>query len=412
MAQDDLHRPLGQPPEDADRAKTRISARAIVLGLFGLTVVSGGAYLWATDDGNGGRAIAIAKIERPADKPQVPTAAVPGGTDRTPTGTIAGINGGAKPPRSSVTDIERGSGVRVVRRGGGRAPGALIISIPDTPQVSLVPAPDRRLVQRSRYGILPKTGKGGAKPLEVYARPLIVSGKVRPGAPRVAILVGGMGLSYPATGLAIQVLPPAVSLAFAPYGKGLEKQVANARAEGHEVFLQVPMEPFNLIGPGPGPKLLKVQYDRKQMRERLYWHMGRFTGYVGIANFLGGKFTADANALAPVMENIRARGLLYFDDGTSPRSLSRSIAAKINAPFVGSDILIDEKRTASGVDAALLKLEAMAVRRGFAVGFANGLPMVVRRIGRFARSLEKRGVALVPVSAMLGKYRSAQANNR
>jgi len=48
--------------------------------------------------------------------------------------------------------------------------------------------------------------------------------------------------------------------------------------------------------------------------------MSRFSGYAGVANFLGGKFTADERALTPVLREIAARGLFYVDDGTSARA--------------------------------------------------------------------------------------------
>ncbi len=85
----------------------------------------------------------------------------------------------------------------------------------------LTPAPDKALVEKGPHGPLPRIGSDGRKPLDVYARPVATSSKLPPNAPRVAIMVGGMGLSQNATRHALDKLPPAVTLAFAPYGNGL-----------------------------------------------------------------------------------------------------------------------------------------------------------------------------------------------
>ena len=77
------------------------------------------------------------------------------------------------------------------------------------------------------------------------SRPLAVITSDRP---KIAILLGGMGLNQQLTQKAIKELPGDVTLGFAPYGENLQAQVNRARAEGHEVMLQLPMEPVGYPG--------------------------------------------------------------------------------------------------------------------------------------------------------------------
>ena len=74
----------------------------------------------------------------------------------------------ARDPRSQSTarQLETESGVTVVRPGAD-APGAIVITIPDSGEVKLAPAPDNRLVERSRFGLLPKVGSDGTTPMQV-----------------------------------------------------------------------------------------------------------------------------------------------------------------------------------------------------------------------------------------------------
>ena len=44
--------------------------------------------------------------------------------------------------------------------------------------------------------------------------------------------------------------------------------------------------------------------------KRLQWLMSRFTGYVGITNLMGAKFEPTQASFVPVLEEVKARGLL------------------------------------------------------------------------------------------------------
>ena len=346
----------------------------------------------------GAEPYAMARIERPATSPKLhqdkPEQDTSRGASADVTGSIAN--------RATGVEIEAGNGVRVTREGGGQAPGALIIQVPQRFDVQLTPAPDRRLVDKGRFGPLPKIGADGSRPMDVYARPVLSRADITAGAPRLALLVGGMGINAGATRAAVALLPPAVTLGFAPYGGDLESQAEQARDAGHEIVLQSPMESF-AAGDDPGPFMLKTSDDRAQTLNNLHWQMSRFPGYVGIANFLGARFTASEAAFAPVLKEIATRGLFYFDDGSSPRSLAGSLAPAARTPVVVADIVLDARTRPDDIDAALTRLEGLARSRGMAIGVASGLPATVERIARFTRGLENRGVMLVPVSALAAR---------
>ena len=175
----------------------------------------------------------------------------------------------------------------------------------------------------------------------------------KPNAPRIAIVVGGLGIGAGATNDALGKLPAAVTLALAPYGNNLAALAARARADGHEVLLQVPMEPFDYPDNDPGPQTLLTSLDAGQNIDRLQWLMSRFQGYVGIVNAMGARFTASDAALAPVLREAGKRGLLYLDDGSSQRSLAGQIAGAHNLAFAKADLTIDAVPSGADVDRAL-----------------------------------------------------------
>jgi polysaccharide deacetylase 2 family uncharacterized protein YibQ len=163
------------------------------------------------------------------------------------------------------------------------------------------------------------------------------------------------------------------------------------------------MESFAYPADNPGPHTLLAAASPSENLDSLHWLMSRFTGYVGVVNYLGGKFTADAHVLSPVLAEIAARGLVYLDDGSSPRSLARETASTLDLPLGTADVVIDANPAPEAIEAALIRLEALARSRGGAIGVAAALPASVERIARWSAGLEARGVALVPVSAMMAR---------
>lgn len=384
----ELDQPLGQ----AKRARAQKPyGRWLWRGLSGgLAILFAGLTLYAAlkRDPNGGEPIATAMIrERPA---------APETAKAMPQPTAPEERRGA----ASASQLETESGVTVVRP-GSEAPGAIVITVPDDGTIRLAPAPDKRLVERARHGLLPKIGPDGATPAQVYARPLGPVPGTKP-AGRLAILVGGLGISQSSTSEAIARLPGPVSLAFAPYGAELEKTVQRARSEGHEVFLQVPMEPFDYPDNDPGPHTLLTGPKGSDNLDRLQWVLGRFTGYVGIVNFLGGRLTADDGALTPLLREVAGRGLMVIDDGSSPRSLLASAAAKAQIPALKADLALDAVPRAEAIDRELQRLETLARSQGAAVATASALPVTIERISRWARTLEGKNLVIVPVSAARG----------
>jgi polysaccharide deacetylase 2 family uncharacterized protein YibQ len=393
---DELNEPLGQ-----NRQKPRNGARAefgrVALGLLVLGSIAGlYAFLAAPRDPYGGEPHAVARIEpakpaQPAPPPPPPTAAA---TDDQPQRA-----GAARDQNANETELM--AGVKVTHAGGRGARGPLIIKVEPPGGIGLPPAPDKRLVEQGRYGPLPKIGADGAKPMDVYARPIASSPKLVADAPRLALVVGGLGLNPAVTTRAIEQLPEEVTLAFAPYGQNVEQLAARARARGHETLLQAPMEPFDEAQNNPGPHTLLTGAPSGARLDDLRWLLSRFVGYAGVMNFLGARFTADEKALNSALAEIAARGLFYLDDRTSPQSLAATTASRLSLPFARVDVVIDAKESPAAIDAALLELETRARQKGVAIGFVSAFPDAVARVARFARDLEKRGVALAPVTATL-----------
>ena len=266
---------------------------------------------------------------------------------------------------------------------------------------SLEPVPVAELVEDSQYGPLPKVASDGRRPLDVYARPSRYAAKGGAGDPaRIAILVTGLGLADSPPANVLKGLPPSISVAYGAYGRSLQDGVTVARADGHEVLLQIPLEPNNYPTENPGPHTLLTTLPPDENMKRLEWLMSRYTGYVGVTNLMGAKFEATQNALTPVLEEVKSRGLLYVDDGSVQGSTAGQIASTIGLDYSVATVQIND---ASPADIAkqLAKLEAEAKEKGAAIGVVKAKPATLKQIAEWASKLQSKGFVLVPVSAVV-----------
>ncbi|MBU1333698.1 MAG: divergent polysaccharide deacetylase family protein [Alphaproteobacteria bacterium] len=255
------------------------------------------------------------------------------------------------------------------------------------------------LSEETSEGPIPRVSTTGLTPFAAYARP--AGEAVASGLPMVAIIVTGLGINEQGSLDAIDQLPDDVTLAFAPYGKTLVTTVAAARSAGHEVLLEIPLEPFDFPQNDPGPQTLLTGEPPRANLEKLFWLMSRFGGYVGVINNMGARFTAAATDFSPIMEELGARGLGYVDDGSSNRSVANQLAAGNKVPFSRADLVIDANPARQSILAALASLEAKALENGSAIGIVSALPISVAAIAEWSRELQSRGVVLVPSSALM-----------
>ncbi|MCE2509588.1 MAG: divergent polysaccharide deacetylase family protein [Alphaproteobacteria bacterium] len=274
---------------------------------------------------------------------------------------------------------------------------AVLVPPPIPPAaLSLPPAPDPALVEESQKGPLPAIGQDGREPWQVYARPFDGTDT----RPKIAIVVNWLGLSDAATEAAIQELPGGVTLAFAPYAENLTNWVRLARAAGHEVLLNLPMEPLNYPTNDPGPQTLLTSLSPARNLDRLEWTLSRVTGYVGVTNYMGSRFTTSSASLKPVLKALKGRGLLFLDSRSSSRSLVSEVAGEMALPWVANNRFLDNQASRVAIDAELEALEAVARSQGHAVGIGFPYPVTLERLAAWIPTLQKKGFVLAPISAI------------
>jgi uncharacterized protein len=238
---------------------------------------------------------------------------------------------------------------------------------------------------------------------ERYRQPFNMDDK----RPRIAVVLSGLGLSDSATEAAINNLPPAITLSFSPYARDLERWIALARARGHEVMLDLPMEPSTFPNEDPGPQGLLVNLSAEDNLDRLDWVLSRGSAYVGLAGSMGSRFTASRRAMKPILQDVKARGLMFLDRRTTEESVVPEIALEIGLPRAINNRSVDERQASRvAIDARLAQIERIALTEGYAVAMAEPYPVTLNRLADWATELIGRGFVIAPISALADQQKA------
>lgn len=299
---------------------------------------------------------------------------------------VIGVTRLTLPPEAKLAP-EQKAAVKVPPPDVGRLPSGLLV------------APDPMLTELTPRGPVPKIGSDGRQPWTAYARPVTAPAT----RPRIAIVLHDLGLNQQLTLLASERLPPEISFSFNPYAQDLKPMVERARTIGHEALLDLPMEPFDYPSSDPGPYTLLTSLNEDENIRRLDWALSRATGYIGFTNLMGSKYTSSPDHMGFVAERLKARGLMFVDIRTAPKSVAARVVREAGGVYAYSNRQIDQQPVGDLIDARLEELERTARVGGVAVGSARPYPITLDRLLAWTGTLNAKGFDLVPVSAIANR---------
>ncbi|WP_321488131.1 divergent polysaccharide deacetylase family protein [uncultured Hyphomonas sp.] len=262
--------------------------------------------------------------------------------------------------------------------------------------VSLERAPIAGMTERLDGMTLPRVSPDGLAPADAYARPFINPGN----KPVVAIVVGGLGINATHTRSAIDELPPEVTLSFAPDATSLQTWINRARAAGHEVLIETPMEAYDYGRMKMHPLTLLASDNEARNQARLDRILSRSTGYFGLINSQGSKIGDDETAMKPMLQAVSERGLAFIDDGGLNAANMKQLSGETRLRYVRADSAIDAKLSAEDISSEFMELESQALEHGAALGSGFAFPITIEMVKTWTAGLEQKGIVLAPVSAL------------
>lgn len=224
----------------------------------------------------------------------------------------------------------------------------------------------------------------------------ILSGK----QPMIALVIDDCGIAEAATRAAI-ALPPEVTMTFLPYGTKSAALARQAAAAGHDILLHMPMQPEGSAD--PGPEALTVDLSAAEITRRLREGFTSLPPVIGMNNHMGSRFTSDAAAMAPVIEEMRQRNLLFLDSVTSAKSVAAAAARAAGVPTLSRDVFLDDTVTEAEVERQLARAEALARKHGSAIAIGHPHSSTIKVLHRWLADYRQRGFQIVSLQTLMAQ---------
>ena len=255
------------------------------------------------------------------------------------------------------------------------------------------------ITEETEDGPLPIIAADGRQPWLEYSRGF----KRADRKPRIALIVTNLGLSATYTKAALKLLPEDITLSFSHVAPRLKSWIREARQKGHEVLMDIPMEPLGFPKNDPGRATLLTSSNEVENLNRLEHVMKKAGGYVGLLGTLGTKFMLHSETFLPILKTIKQRGLIYVDSRSTSRSLGPELASSIQLPRAFNNIFIDKEPSNQKIKSKLDELEKIALKKRFAVGIAQPFPLTIEILSQWAEKLKAKQISLAPITAVVDK---------
>jgi polysaccharide deacetylase 2 family uncharacterized protein YibQ len=213
--------------------------------------------------------------------------------------------------------------------------------------------------------------------------------------PAIAIVIDDLGADGIGTRRAI-ALPKEVSHSFLPYPAAAPEFARQGFRAGHQILVHVPMEPDGRTDPGPNALLTSLDSASNLMR--LDWALSRIPGFSGINNHEGSRFTADREALVPVIEHLAERHVFFLDSRTAPVTEVVKLARAFGVRSAGRDVFLDDTVSPDAIATQLARAETIAREQGVTIAIGHPHPATMDALAAWTRQAASRGYELVTAS--------------
>lgn len=273
----------------------------------------------------------------------------------------------------------------------------------DVPKVT-EPEPTEMAIEDSIAGLSEETPFGylpvvrdsdGLRSFDAYKTPFKLKADTK-GV--ISLVMVDYGLSDKLARDAIAKLPAATTFVASPYADNLQAKVTGARSHGMEVWMGIPMQGTENSAPtNMGPNAILTGLNTKENLMRLNTHLGRATGYAGVAFAVKPTYAEDAPELKSLINTLSTRGLGVAQLDPTDKLIGHS-AEQTNAPYVGGNIWIDTVLTKSAILAALAEAEKKSLAGGNAVVAFHPSMLTHSVIAEWQTSLTGQHIQLAPLT--------------
>ncbi len=218
--------------------------------------------------------------------------------------------------------------------------------------------------------------------------------------PKIAIVIDDMGIDIFKSKQMLEI-PEIYNFSYLTYAKNLQSQIDYAKSVGKEILLHIPMESVKKFKAADyGGTYLTTEKSPVKNLEVFKSMLGDITGYIGINNHMGSKFTSNYKQLYSIVNELKNMGLMFLDSKTINSSKGDEIASKIKLPYISRDVFLDDSDNVDDILKSLKHLENIAIEKGYVVAIGHPKTNTITAIKTWLKETKQK-YSFVPISFLI-----------
>ncbi|KAB7697700.1 hypothetical protein GBN26_14630 [Plesiomonas shigelloides] len=213
-------------------------------------------------------------------------------------------------------------------------------------------------------------------------------------AGKLAIVIDDVG--YRPADQAVMRLPLPVTVAILPVAPHAARMAEQAAKQQRDALIHMPMQPRGSTRVEAGA--LHTGMDAAAVRRTLEQALQVVPHARGLNNHMGSAATADPALMQLLMQELKARHLLFLDSRTTAATVAESTARRFGVPTLRRTVFLDDNNSLTKVQAEFQRAVSMARHKGWAVAIGHPRPNTLKVL--------QEGLAHLPADVQLISLRA------
>ena len=214
--------------------------------------------------------------------------------------------------------------------------------------------------------------------------------------PWLSIVIDDLGYQLE-WGLAVSKLPAPVTLAIIPGTPHASTLAQAARERGKETMIHMPMAASQTASTDPYALLLGMS--AKEFDQVLSQAFSALPQAQGLNNHQGSALTADRDAMASLMTQLKQREMFFIDSRTTEKSVALAVAGELGVPATARNVFLDNERSETRIAEQLQFAINLARQEGHALAIGHPYPETIAALDKLLPEIPI-AVTLVPASQL------------
>lgn len=217
--------------------------------------------------------------------------------------------------------------------------------------------------------------------------------------PRIAIVMDDLGYNTKYLQEIFSLKEP-ITFAVLPSAPFSAATARLCSLKGYEVVLHLPLE-SRMENESEERNTIKSSMSDKEILRILDRDLSDVPGAKGVSNHTGSGGTENTRLMTVIMNELKRRGLYFFDSLTSKKSVCAETAANAGVKYAKRDAFLDLPCDIDYIEKQILMARKLAFKRGSVIVVCHYRKNTVRALAKWLPLLRSEGIKFVTLSDMV-----------